>query len=79
MGIQVEYFHILDKVIDACVLSRYENNRNYYADYTLLNQINTLILKKFRESVSEKEMLKYLSQVFAWMVDGDEEFSYFYD
>lgn len=78
MDIQEEYFKILDKVIDACVLVRYQNNCNHYTEYHSIDQINTLIIEKIEEGVSEKELLEYLSNVFIGMISQERDLASYY-
>lgn len=78
MNMQEEYFHILDKIIDACVLLRYENNRSLIA-YDSIDRINTLVLKKFKANQPLDGTLKYLANVLVSMTGRKEEFSYYYE
>lgn len=79
MDMQEEYFYILDKVINACSLLRYENNRSYYTKCNSINQIDELLLEQFKKCVLESTTLKYLATIFVKMTGKDDEFSYYYE
>lgn len=78
MDMQEEYFHILDKIIDACVLLRYENNRSSNI-YDSIDRINTLVLKNFKTDQVPEKMLKNLANFFVMLTDRKEDFSYYYE
>lgn len=79
MDTQEEYFYILDRVIDACTLLRYENNQSYYSECNSINQVDSLVLRQFRTSVSEEVTLNFLASLFVKMTGLSDQFSYYYD